>query len=488
MKKEFNYKLILRLQGSLLLVESVLLLLSAFVSFFYREPDGLYFLLSAAVALVLGFLGIFVGREAAPGIGKREGSVVVTSTWVLFTLVGLLPFWLSGNIVSFTDAFFETISGFTTTGASIVRDVELMPHGMLFWRSLTHWIGGLGIIVISMALLPIFGFSSVQIYSAESTGPSKEKLHPKFSGTAKRLLAIYIFLTLAAALLLYLAGMSVFDAVCHAFSTIGTGGFSTKNASIGHWNSSVIDIVVIVFMILAAINFRLYYFLFVGKFHKVFRNEELYYYLIILLVFTLVITATLLDFSALSWQSFADSFRNSLFTVSSLLSTTGFYSVDYSSWDPLASILLLSLMLIGGSAGSTAGGIRIIRVLLVFKYCYYEFKRMIHPKAIFPVKYCGEVVRDEIITRVLAYVLLYCILVLIGSLVLTLSGLGFEEAVSSMIACIGDVGPGLGKLGPIETYADIPVFSKWFLAFVMLVGRLDLFTALVIFTPVFWRK
>ena len=488
MKKEFNYKLVLRLQGSLLLVESFFLLVAFVVSLLYKDAESFYFLAAMAVALLLGIGGVFVGKDAPLSIGKREGSVIVTSTWILFSLVGMLPFWLSGTITSFTDAFFETMSGFTTTGASVVQDVEALSHGMLFWRSLTHWIGGLGIIVISMALLPIFGFSSVQVYTAEVTGPNKEKLHPKLSGTAKRLLGIYVVFTVAEAVLLYFSGMSLFDAVCHSFSTVSTGGFSTKNASIGYWNSPSIEFIVIAFMILSGINFGLYYFLFVGKFRKVFSNEEIRYYLLILLVFTIIIAATLIDFSNLTWENIGSSFRNSLFTVSSLLSTTGFYSTNYSAWVPVTTILLLILMLVGGSAGSTAGGIKIIRLLLVFKYCYYEFKRMIHPNALLPVKYNGHIVKDEIITRVLAYVLLYCILAVVGSFVLTLSGLGFQEAVSSMISCLGDVGPGLGKLGPIDNYSNIPAFSKWFLSFAMLVGRLDLFTALLIITPAFWRK
>ena len=488
MKKEFNYKLVLRLQGSLLLVESFFLLAAFVMSLVYRDAEAIYFLIAMFVAFGLGISGVYIGKNAPLTIGKREGSVIVTSTWILFSLVGMLPFWLSGAIGSFTDAFFETMSGFTTTGASIVQDVEALSYGMLFWRSLTHWIGGLGIIVISMALLPIFGYTSVQVYTAEVTGPNKEKLHPKLSGTAKRLFGIYVTFTIAEAVLLFFSGMSWFDAVCHAFSTVSTGGFSTKNANIGYWNSPSIEFIIIAFMILSGINFGLYYFLFTRKIRKVFSNEEVRYYLLILLVFTLIIAVTLIDFSTLTWENVGTSFRNSLFTVSSLLSTTGFYSVNYSSWVPVTTILLLILMLVGGSAGSTAGGIKIIRLLLVFKYCYYEFKRMIHPNAVLPVRYNGQIVRENIITRVLAYVLLYCILAVLGSLVLTLSGLGFEEAVSSMISCLGDVGPGLGKLGPIDTYSSIPTFSKWFLSFVMLIGRLDLFTALLIVTPAFWKK
>lgn len=478
----------MRLEGSLLLVESFFLFAAFLLSVFCADGDSLYFLLATAIALLLGLTGVLAGKNASVEIGKREGSVIVTGTWVLFTLVGLLPFWLSGTIHSFTDAFFETMSGFTTTGASIVPDVEALSKSMLFWRSTTHWVGGLGIIVISMAIMPIFGLMGMQIYSAEVTGPNKEKLHPKISGTAKRLLGIYVTLTLAEAVLLSIAGMSVFDAVCHSFSTISTGGFSTKNASIGYWGTPLIEYVVLFFMIAAGVNFSLYYFLFKGKGKKLWENEELKYYLLILLLFTGIIAYTLIDFSNPNTSNVEYAVRNSLFTVSSLLSTTGFFAVDYSFWAPVTSILLMTLMLIGGCAGSTSGGVKIIRVLLVFKYCYYEFKRMIHPNAVFPVKYNGHVVKDHVITRVLAYILLYCIVAVVGSLVLSISGLGFQESVSSMISCLGDVGPGLGKLGPIDNYSGIPTFSKWFLSFVMLVGRLDLFTVLLIFMPAFWKN
>lgn len=487
-KSSFNYKLIFKLHGSFLLVESFFLLISCFVALFYQEKEVYDFLVAFGVAFLVGTAGVFLGRNAPTTMGMREGSVIVTFTWILFSFVGVIPYWMSGNIPDFANAFFETISGFTTTGASILIDVEVQPYSILFWRSLTHWIGGLGIIVITMAILPIFGFTGVQIYSAEVTGPNKQKLHPKISGTAKRLLGIYIALTLLEILLLYFAGMSFFDAVCNSFSTVSTGGFSTKNASIGYWNSPTIEWIVIIFMIASGVNLALYYFLITGKLKKIFENEEFRYYLGILTVVSIIITITLVDISNLSFDSISEAFRNSLFTVSSLLSTTGFYTVDYSNWLPVTTILLLTLMIIGGSSGSTSGGIKVIRVLLVFKYCYYEFKRMVHPNAVFPVRFNGQIVKDQIITRLLAYVLLYAILAIAGSVILCMGGLSFGDAIGAMISCLGDVGPGLGKLGPIDNYSAIPVFCKWFLSFVMLVGRLDLFTVLLIFTPAFWKK
>ncbi|GHV45072.1 potassium transporter [Bacteroidia bacterium] len=486
-EKGFNFKLVAKILGALALLESVFLLVSVAAAFYFSEKEVWYFFFSFVVALILGGAGMFAGRNSAAQIGKREGTAVVTLTWVVFSFIGMLPYWLSGNIGSFTDAFFETISGFTTTGASILPNIEAMPKSILLWRSLTHWIGGLGIIVISLAILPIFGFTGSQLFSAEATGISKEKIHPKINGTAKRLLLIYSGFTVVQSVLMWYFGMSVFDAVCNSLSTVSTGGFSTKNASISYWHSPAIEWIVIIFMTASGINFSLYYFLFKGKIKKFFKDEEMRVYLFIMSVSTILVTLSLLNFSCLSWQALGETFRNALFTVSSVMTTTGFYSVDYSGWVTVAFLLLL-LTFIGGSASSTSGGLKVIRILLVFKYCYYEFKRILHPNAVFPVRYNGRGVKEQIITRMLAYVLLFVILSLFGSAVLCLGGLGFEEAISAMVSSLGNVGPGLGRLGPIENYSTITTFSKWFLSFTMLVGRLELFTVLLIFTPAFWRK
>ena len=489
MNKEFNLRLVLRVMGSLALVESAVLLAVCLIPLIYGERDAGYFLLSSGISLVFAGLALYSGRNPSPNIGKREGSVIVTFTWIIFTIIGLLPFWLSGSIPSFTDAFFETISGFTTTGASILNNIEELSHGMLFWRSMTHWMGGLGIIVISLAILPMFGTSGTQLFAAETTGPTKDKIHPKINETAKRLFLIYIILTAAETILLWIGGMSLFDAVNHSFATIATGGFSTKQASVGYWDSAYIQYVISIFMILSGINFSLYYFGFKNKFQKIKENEELRYYLIVLFFFITVVALTLIDFSKpFSFPIIEKAWRDSMFTVSSLMTTTGFCTADYMYWQPVTWVILLIVMLTGASAGSTSGGIKMIRVVISAKTCYYEFKRLIHPNAVIPVRYNGHLVREDILTRVLAFTLLYLVTTGFGIMVLAASGMGFLESVGGMITCLGGVGPGLGLVGPAGNFHDIPEFSKWFLSLMMLAGRLELYTVFLLFTPAFWKR
>lgn len=485
----FNHKIVFRLLGFLLLIQSAVLLLMTLIPLLYAETDAVYFLQAALCTLSVGAIFVLVGKTAKPTIGKREGSVIVSFTWILFSLFGLLPFWLSGAIPSFTDAFFETMSGYTTTGASILNNIESLTHGMLFWRSVTHWIGGLGIIVISLAVLPLFGINGTQLFAAEATGPTTDKIHPKIGETAKRLLLIYILLTLTESVFLRFGGMGWFDAICHSFSTIATGGFSTKQASIGYWNSTYIQYVITFFMILSGINFSLYFFAFKNKWDKVKSNEELKVFLIVLLIFSTIITLSLIDFSALiTWQSIEHAWRNAVFTVSSLLTTTGFVTVDYMHWKPFTWILLLLAMLTGASAGSTSGGIKMIRVVISVKAIYYEFLQLIHPKAVIPLRYSGQMVRSETVSRVVAFTLLYLMVVAIGIFVLALTGMGFQESIGGTITCLGGVGPGLGLVGPAGNFAHVSDLSKWFLSFIMLIGRLELFTVLVLFTKAFWRK
>lgn len=489
MYKDFNFRFIIRITGALLLFESAFLLTALFVSLAYRDGQSQAFLVTALASAALGIVFMASGRKAKGVIGRREGSVIVTSIWIIFSLVGMMPYLLTGSIQSVADAFFETMSGFTTTGASILDNIESMSPGILFWRSLTHWIGGLGIIVISMALLPIFGFSSVQLFSFEATGPTKDKIHPKMSETAKRLLGVYVGLTVMETILLKIAGMGWFDAVNHSFATIATGGFSTKQVSLAYWDTPAIQYIVIVFMFLAGVNFSLFYFLIKRKFEKVLSNQELHYYILIVAVVTFLLgIAMYKPDSFSSFASFEKLFRDSLFTVVSIITTTGFGSVDYMLLAPVAWVLILIIMLIGASAGSTAGGMKVIRVVLAVKYAYYEFKRIIHPNAVFPVRYNGLIVKDDVITKVLSFILLYVLIILSGVVVLAFSGMGFLESIGSMITCISDVGPGLGTTGPAYSYSSIPTFAKWFLSLVMLIGRLELFTVLVVFTPVFWKK
>ncbi|MDD3079161.1 MAG: TrkH family potassium uptake protein [Paludibacter sp.] len=488
MKREFNWKLISKILGSLLIIESLFFLAAILVDLIYQENTAVYFLISMAFTLFSGIILLLIGHKSTPVVGKREGSFIVTSAWILFSVFGMMPFLLSGAIPKVEDAFFETMSGFTTTGASILNNIEELPHAILFWRSTTHWIGGLGIIVISMALLPVFGFSGMQVFSAEATGPTKDKIHPKISETAKRLLAIYISLTLAETVLLKLAGMSLFDAVCHSFGTIATGGFSTKQASIGYYNSPLIEYIVIFFMLFSGVNFSLYYFFLKGKFDKISKNEEFKTYLLIIISFTLIIVLLRIITDKPGISELEPVFRESLFVVSSIITTTGYVTVDFSLWPVYTWIMIIILMLIGSSAGSTAGGMKVMRVLLAFKYSYSSFKRMIHPNAVCPVRYSGHVLEENVVTRVLSFIILYIIIFVTGVLVLSLSGMGFLESVSGQVTCLSNVGPGLGTIGPTCTYSQIPVFSKYFLSFMMLVGRLELFTVLVILTPVFWKK
>ncbi len=488
MNRDFNWKLISKLLGILLITESLFFLICIVVDLIYGENIWIYFLEAALLASTLGVTGLLFGRNANSFIGKREGSFIVTSTWLLFSFFGMLPYIFSGAIPRLEDAFFETMSGFTTTGASILNNIESQPHAILFWRSTTHWIGGLGIIGISMALLPVFGFSGFQVFSAEATGPTKDKIHPKISETAKRLLLIYIVLTLSETILLKIAGMTWFDAICHSFGTIATGGFSTKQASIGYYNSPLIEYIIIFFMIFSGVNFSLYYFFFKWKFDKVLKNEELRTYLAVITVFTIIIALTNFDFSSASFVSFEKMIRDSLFIVSSTISTTGFVTVNYGIWPTYTWIMVLILMLIGSSAGSTAGGMKVIRVLLTTKYSYYELKRMIHPNAIFPVRYNQHILQENVIARILSFVVLYFLLIIFGSLALSFTGMGFLESLSGQITCLSNVGPGLGGIGPVFSFSETPVIAKWILSFSMMVGRLELFTVLVILTPVFWKK
>lgn len=488
MNKEFNTKLIFRFQGGMLVLESLFLLLSFFVGIYYNEYLYSAFLLPALIAFVPGILGVLLTGKYETKLGKRDGVLIVTTIWLLFSLIGMLPFLLSGSIKSVTDAFFETMSGFTTTGASVLNNIEELPHSVLFWRSLTHWIGGLGIIVISLALMPMFGFSAMNLFSAEASGPTKDKLSPKISETARQLFIIYLVLTILESMLLRFAGMGWFDAVCHSFGTIATGGFSTKQASIAAFHSPLIEYIIIAFMIFSGVNFSLYYFLYKMKAVKLMRNDEVKLYFIILIIFVSLLTFVQIHSEGFAWTNLESYIRNALFITTSTISTTGFTIVDYGSWSVFSWYLIVLLMIIGASAGSTAGGVKVVRVLIVFRYMSLEFKRFIHPNAILPIRLNEQSVEETVVERVLAFVFLYFALVLFGATVLSLNGLGFVESFTGMITCLSDVGPGLGSIGPAYNFSGLTDFSKWFLAFVMMIGRLEIFTVLLIFTPVFWRK
>lgn len=480
-----NGRIIINILGFLLAIEGLFIMLSIPVSLFYAEGDYLVFLYSGLATGIPGLIGWVLTRKAEKNIGKRDGYIIVSLGWILFSLFGALPFVISGSIPSYTDAFFETMSGFTTTGASILDNVESLSHGLLFWRSLTQWIGGMGIIVLSLAVLPLLGIGGMQLFIAEVPGPTPDKLHPRIKGTAKRLWLIYIFLTLAQTLLLWAGKMDFFDAINHAFTTMATGGYSTKQASVAYWDSPYIHYVITLFMFLAGTNFTLSYFAFHLRFEKVFRNEEFRFYSVLTLLFTVFIAISLFLTSNYNLEA---SFRHALFQVVSIMTTTGFVTSDYLSWIPVLGLVIFVLMFFGGSAGSTGGSVKIVRVVLLFKNSMLELKRLIHPNAILPVRLNRQVVDPQIVTNVLAFVSFYLLTLVVSTVVMSAMGYDMDTCLGAVASCLGNIGPGLGLVGPVETYSHLPAFGKWFLSFLMLIGRLELFTVLILFSPDFWRR
>ncbi len=481
-----NFRVILQISGILLIIEAVAILLSVPVALYYKETVYIYLLISALITGLTGLLLRYTNRrQKHSNVTKREGYIIVSISWVIFSLFGALPFYLSGEIPHFTDAFFETISGFTTTGATILRDIESMSKGLLFWRSMTQWLGGMGIIVLSLAVLPILGIGGMQLFFAEVPGPTPDKLHPRIKETAKTLWAIYVILTLAQIILLIAGGLTVFDAVCHAFTTMATGGYSTKQASIAYYDSPFVQYVFIVFMFLAGTNFTLSYFALHLRFDKMLKNEEFRFYAVLILGFTLVIGLVLHFGGYLQGEP---AFRHALFQVVSIMTTTGYATMDYLLWPPLVILLIFMLMFIGGSAGSTGGGIKVLRVMLLLKNSMLEFKRLIHPKAIVPVRFNNNTVQPEVIINILAFVSIYFIITVIG--MITVSAMGYDLATSAgaVAATLGNIGPGLGMVGPVADYAHFNDFGKWFLSFLMLIGRLELFTVIILFSKSFWKK
>lgn len=467
-----------------MIIEAVFLSISLFISLIYKE-DYKPFLFTIIIATVLGVLSRLLTRKADKKIGKREGYIIVSNVWVIFSIIGSLPFMISGDIPSFTNAFFETISGFTTTGASILNDIESLPHGLLFWRSIMQWMGGMGIIVLSLAILPILGSGGIQLFSAEVPGPVPDKLHPRFSETAKRLWGIYVIFTLAEVILLMFGGMGWFDAVNHSFTTMATGGYSTKQASVAYFDSAYIQYIITLFMFIAGINFTLAYFAFKLDFRKLYKNEEFRYYFVFTALITFIITLGLYLKHA---KPLEESFREALFQVVSIITTTGFATADYLLWYPFLGVLIFIIMFIGGSAGSTGGGIKVMRIVVLFKNSIAEFKRLIHPNAVIPVKFNHKSVSSTIVTNILAFIVIYMLVFIIGTVVMASMGLDLETSMGSVIACLGNIGPGIGDVGPAENFYNIPDAGKWFLSFLMLVGRLELFTVLILFSPAFWQR
>ena len=489
MTRTFNTRMVFRTMGALLLIEAVFMTMALGVSLWYNEPDNGVFLLSTIITLLAGVIGLLVGRRAESRMGEREGYVIVAMVWVVFSAFGLLPYYLSGQVPTLTDAWFESMSGFTTTGATIIPDLEVITHGLLFWRSLTQWIGGMGIIVLSIAILPIFGLNGMQLYAAEVSGLTYEKLSPRIADTAKMMWTTYVLLTAAEVLALWLCGMDVFDAVCHSFSTIATGGFSTHNNSLEFYDSAAIHYIVTFFMFISGINFVLLIYLLRGKARYFFRDEELRWYSVAVAIFAVLLTLGLyIARPGWSGVEMERAFRDSLFTVISSMTSTGYTISDYMYWPVVAWVVIFFLMLTGACAGSTAGGIKWVRLAIILKNGVAEFQRRIHPNAIIPVRLNEKTVPQQTINNIMAFLIFYVFIIAVTVVIFCATGVDFDEAIGSAVSAIGNVGISIGQFGPAGTYAAFPTVAKWVMSLVMLIGRLEIFTVLLLFTKVLWKK
>ncbi len=481
----FKFNPIIKVIGILLVIESLFMLTCIPFSIYYGGADLVPIMISAGITLLAGMVLRAAGNKYDPqDIGRREGFLVVSLTWIVISFFGALPFYISGAIPSFTDAYFETMSGFSTTGASILRDIEIVPKGLLFWRSMTHWIGGMGIIVLSIAILPFLGFGGMSLFFAEVPGPEKEKLHPRIAATARSLWGIYALFTAIMIILLLLGGMNLFEAMCHAFGALSSGGFSPKNTSLANY-SPYVQYVAIIFMFLAGTNFALHYLMLKGRIRKALSGMEFRAYLLIILIPALVITISLFFERGYRLEH---AFRGALFNVVSIVTCTGFANEDYMLWPRYAWFLIFLLMFAGGMAGSTSGGIKTVRHVLLFKNVSIALKRLRHKSAVIPVRLDNKPVSAEIIHNVLAIFFLYILTFGIGSLILTATGLDTISSVGAVASCLGGIGPGLETTGPVANYAHLHFIAKWTLSFVMLLGRLELFTLFIIFHPAFWKR
>ncbi len=480
-----NLLLTLRILGSLLLCLGGTLVVPLPISLYYADGVWSAFFISALICCIVGGL-VMAACQSKKELSVREGFAVVTFGWAVFAVFGALPFLFSGAIASPVDAIFETMSGFTTTGSTILTEIETLPQSLLFWRALTHWLGGMGIIVLSLAILPMLGVGGMQLFKAEVPGPTADRLKPRIQDTAKMLWGVYVLLTGLETVLLMVGGMSFFDAVCHAFATLATGGFSTRNASVGAYDSGYIDGVITLFMILAGINFALHFHLLRGRFRDFFRSEELRVYLAVIVVATAIIMT--FNWTEDLYAGFVENLRFTLFQVASIMTTTGFGTADFELWPVVAQYLLVLLMFIGGCAGSTGGGIKVARILLLFKHAQVQLFRLIHPRAIRLVKLGNMPVDKEVMQSILGFFALFIAVFVVGSLLVAATGMDVVSSAAAVIACLANIGPGLGSVGPVDNFAHVPDFGKGVLIVCMLMGRLELFTVLVLFFPSFWKK
>jgi trk system potassium uptake protein TrkH len=480
-----NLPLVLHLVGAVLVFTALFMVLPLGVSLLYGDGD-FPSLAAATVAMLLAGGTLFWASRAkrTEELKPREGMLIVTLSWVAVSLFGSLPYFLEGTLPSFTNAYFEAMAGFTTTGASVLQDVESVPRGILFWRSMSQWLGGMGIILFALAVLPFLGAGGAQLFKAEVPELTVDKLRPRIVDTAKALWYIYVLLTALAAGLYWLGGMGLYDAVCHAFTTLATGGFSTKNASMAHFQSPFIHYVAVVFMFMAGINYSLYFYLFRGRPSKLLQSDEFRFYLLVGVLSIALVSLYNMTF----YGSLEEALRASAFQVVSLMTTTGYATADYELWAPFSQALLVVLMFYGGMIGSTGGGMKQVRMLLMLKQGYRELYQLVHPHAVVSLKLDRKSLGSALLGSIWGFLFLFLFVLTLAILLLSATGLDLVTAVSAAVSAMCNVGPALGDVGPTDNYASIPGAAKWVLIFCMLAGRLELYTVLVLFIPAFWKQ
>ena len=481
-----NYKIVAKILGILLFVEALLLAGCSLFPLCYGESDLIPFLASAGITAAIGLLLFLLGRDADKKVSRKDGYLIVTFSWILFTALGMLPLLIGRYTNSVANAFFEIMSGFTTTGATILDNIESMPHGILFWRSMTQWFGGLGIVFFTIAVLPIFGSGGMKLFAAETTGPTHSKLHPRLDVTGKWIWSIYLIITLTHAALLMAGDMPWFDSICTAMSTAATGGLSVKQSSIAAYQSPYIEYITTLFMLISGVNFTLLYMAILKrKPIKLLKDTEFRWYVGSYAVFTAFVTIALLIDSPMKLE---ESFRLASFQVASLQTTTGFGTADYMLWPSCTWLVLCFAMIVGACAGSTTGAIKCIRLAMLFKIVRNQFRHMLHPNAVLPLRISGVVISGEIKSTLLAFFFTYISILLLGWLFMLTQGVGFMEGFGITVSSLGNVGPGLGNCGPAYSWNHLPDAAKWACSFLMLIGRLELFSVLLLFSPGFWKK
>ena len=476
----------LHLVGFLTFFLGLTMVLPLLLGLYYQDESAGPLLKSIGVTLGSGLVLYLVFRGArGETMTHREGMGVVAIGWTAAGFFGALPYFWGDVFNGFSNALFESVSGFTTTGASVLTQIEAVPRGFLFWRSLTHWLGGMGIIVLSLAILPLLGIGGMQLYKAEVPGPAPDRLKPRIRDTAMVLWKVYVLFSAAETVLLMLGGMDLFEALCHTFGTMATGGFSTRNASIGSYHTPYVDTVVIFFMLLAGINFSLHYQCLKGDLMAFWRNPEFRFFISVVGIF--VLTVTLSTYHTV-YDKLSEAIRFGAFQVVSIITTTGYTTADFEKWPSLSQNILLFCMFLGASAGSTGGGMKCLRIMLLLKHSYKQLFSLIHPRAVTQVKLAGRPISDEVLHSIWGYFMLYLGLFILGSFLLAAMGVDVVTSFAAVAATIGNIGPGLGMVGPTDNYAHIPVLGKWLLILCMLLGRLEIYTVLILFVPEFWRK